>query len=86
MILKGKRMSDTPAPNTLPGLSAAESEKMQAAFTNIAERSQKLLAEFAERSQADGPQPADPLKLTQTFMDFTAKMLDDPTRMVQAQM
>ncbi len=59
---------------------------MQAAFTNIAERSQKLLAEFAERYQADGPQPADPLKLTQTFMDFTAKMLADPNRLVAAQM
>jgi polyhydroxyalkanoate synthase len=86
MILKGKRMSDTPAPTTIPGLTPAESEKMQAAFTNIAERSQKLLAEFAERYQADGPQPADPLKLTQTFMDFTAKMLADPNRLVQAQM
>ena len=79
-------MSDTPAPNTIPGLTAAESEKMQAAFTNIAERSQKLLAEFAERYQADGPAPADPLKLTQTFMDFTAKMLADPDKLVAAQM
>ena len=79
-------MSDTPAPTTMPGLTAAESEKMQAAFTNIAERSQKLLAEFAERYQADGPAPADPLKLTQTFMDFTARMLADPNRLVQAQM
>ena len=79
-------MSDTPAPNTIPGLTAAESGKMQAAFTNIAERSQKLLAEFAERYQADGPAPADPLKLTQTFMDFTAKMLADPDKLVAAQM
>ena len=79
-------MSDTPAPTTMPGLTAAESEKMQAAFTNIAERSQKLLAGFAERYQADGPAPADPLKLTQTFMDFTAKMLADPQKLVAAQM
>jgi polyhydroxyalkanoate synthase len=90
MILKGKRMSDTPAPTpiptTLPGLSAAESEKMQAAFTDIAQRSQKLLAEFTERYKADGPQPADPLKLTQTFMDFTAKLLADPNKLVQAQL
>ena len=79
-------MSDTPAPNTIPGLSAVESEKMQAAFSNIAERSQKLLAEFTERYQADGPGPTDPLKLTQTFMDFTAKMLADPQKLVAAQM
>ena len=59
---------------------------MQTAFKDIAERSQKLLQDFAERYKADGPQPADPLHLTQTFMDFTAKMMADPNRLVQAQM
>ena len=63
-----------------------ETDKMQAAFKDIAERSQKLLQDFAERYKAEGPQPADPMKLTQTFMDFTAKMLADPSKLVQAQM
>src|SRR6266550_2369580 len=85
MIRKGKRMSETPAPTAIPGLSAAESERMQAALKDIAERSQKLLKDFAERYQANGPQPADPMHLTRTFMDFTAKMLADPNRLVQAQ-
>src|SRR5215831_3251643 len=79
-------MSDTSAPGATPGLSAAESEKMQAAFKDIAERSQKLLQDFAKRYEADGPQPVDPLKLTQTFVDFTAKMLADPNRLLQAQL
>src|SRR6201991_3657592 len=79
-------MSDSSAPAALPGLSAADSEKMQAAFEDIAKRSQKLLAEFAERYKADGPQPVDPLHLTNTFMDFTAKMLADPNKLLQAQM
>ena len=83
-------MSETSAPNSstgpLPGLSAAESAKMQAALQDIAQRSQKLLEEFALRYQADGPQAPDPLRLTQTFMDFTAKMLADPNRLLQAQM
>jgi polyhydroxyalkanoate synthase len=79
-------MTDSPSPEVAPGLSAAEAEKMQAAFTDIAERSQKLLAEFAERYQAEGPQPVDPLKLTQTFTDFTARMLADPNRLLKAQM
>src|SRR5262245_270456 len=90
MIRKGKRMPETPAPENpagpFPGLSAAESEKMQTAFKDIAQRSQKLLDEFAERCKQEGPQPADPLRLTQTFVDFTAKMLADPNRLVQAQM
>jgi hypothetical protein len=79
-------MTETPTPQVLSGLSAAEAEKMQSAFKDIAERSQKLLGEFAERYKAEGPQPVDPLKLTQTFMDFTAKMLADPNKLVQAQM
>ena len=79
-------MTDTPTPEVLPGVSTADADKMQAAFKDIAERSQKLLQEFAKRYEADGPQPADPLKLTQTFMDFTAKMLADPSKMLQAQM
>ena len=86
MIYKGKRMSETPAPTAFPGVSPAESQKMQAAFKDIAERSQKLLQEFAERYKVDSTQPADPLGVTQTFMDFTAKMLADPKRVVQAQM
>jgi polyhydroxyalkanoate synthase len=77
-------MSDTPAPAALGGLSAEESEKLQEAFKDIATRSQKLLQEFSQRYQADGKQ-VDPLHLTQTFMDFTAKMLADPNRLVRAQ-
>jgi len=79
-------MPDSPAPAALGGLSPEESEKLQEAFKDIATRSQKLLQDFSQRYQADGQQPADPLHLTQTFMDFTAKMLADPNRLLQAQM
>src|SRR4030095_8036780 len=83
-------MSDQSAPDAatsaVPGLSAEESERMKEAFKDIAERSQKLLQDFGEKYRADGPRPADPLRLTQTFMDFTAKMLADPNRLLQAQM
>ena len=85
MIRKGNRMSDTPAPAALGGLTPEESEKLQEAFKDIATRSQKLLQDFSQRCQAEGQQPTDPLHLTQTFMDFTAKMLADPNRLVQAQ-
>ncbi len=78
-------MSDSPAPAALGGLSPEESEKLQEAFKDIATRSQKLLQDFSQSYQADGKQPTDPLHLTQTFMDFTAKMLADPNRLVQAQ-
>src|SRR5258708_11036323 len=79
-------MSDSQPSGAVPGLSADESERMKVAFKDIAERSQKLLVEFSERYKADGPKPTDPLKLTQTFMDLTAKMLADPNKLLQAQM
>ena len=77
-------MSDTPSPAAVGGLSPEESEKLQEAFKDIATRSQKLLQDFSQRYQGES-QPVDPLHLTQTFMDFTAKMLADPNRLVQAQ-
>src|SRR6476646_1385619 len=79
-------MSESSAPSAQAKTSAADAEKLQVALKDIAERSQKLLEEFTERYKAEGPQPVDPLKLTQTFMDFTAKMMADPNRLVQAQM
>ena len=59
---------------------------MQEAFKDIAERSQKLLQEFSERYRNESPKSADPLNLTHTFLDFTAKMLADPSKLLQAQM
>src|SRR5882757_3189951 len=83
-------MSEQSAPkavtDAVPGPSADETERMKGTLKDIAERSQKLLQDFAEKYKADGPQPADPLHLTQTFMDFTARMLADPNRLLQAQM
>jgi polyhydroxyalkanoate synthase len=79
-------MSEQSPPNAVPGWSPAETERMKDAFKDIAERSQKLLQDFAERYKADGPQQPDPLHLTRTFTDFTAKMLADPNRLLQAQM
>ena len=75
----------TPLPSITAGLSSAESEKLQVAFRDIAERSKKLLEEFSTRYKTEGQQPSDPLRLTQTFMDFTAKMLADPNKLAQAQ-
>jgi len=79
-------MTEPSPPPAVPGLQTADAERLKDAFKDIAERSQKLLVDFSERYKADGPQPVDPLKLTQTFVDFTAKLLADPNRLIQAQM
>ncbi len=61
---------------------------LQEAWKDIAERSQRLLQEFAEKQAKDGPAsaPADVLNLTGTFLDFTTKLLADPQKVVAAQM
>src|SRR5262249_8765510 len=78
-------MSETQAPAASPSLSPDENERLQVALKDIAERSQKVLQDFTERYKAEGPQPVDPLNLTRTFLDFTAKLMADPNRLLQAQ-
>jgi len=65
---------------------ATDVEKMQAAFQDIAVRSQKLLQEFAEKYKSEASQSADPLHLSNAFQEFTAKLLADPSKVVAAQM
>jgi polyhydroxyalkanoate synthase len=64
---------------------AADAEKMQAAFQDIAVRSQKLLQDFAEKYKSEASQSADPLHIGNAFQEFTAKMLADPSKVVAAQ-
>ncbi|MFC3677229.1 PHA/PHB synthase family protein [Ferrovibrio xuzhouensis] len=55
-------------------------------WTRIAERSQKLLSEFASHQQNEtAPANPDPLNLTGAFMAMTANLMADPERLVEAQ-
>jgi polyhydroxyalkanoate synthase len=55
-------------------------------WARIAERSQKLLQEFANHQQKDtAPTNPDPLNLTGAFMAMTANLMADPERLVEAQ-
>src|SRR3546814_1586336 len=55
-------------------------------WTRIAERSQKLLSEFASNQQNETtPANPDPLNLTGAFMAMTANLMADPERLVEAQ-
>ena len=53
----------------------------------IAERSQKLILDYLERSKAAGlaPPQIDPARFTQAFSELTAKALSDPQHFVDAQ-
>lgn len=63
-------------------------DEMAKAMADIAERSQRLVAEFLARNSAGGT-PAvglgDPLNIGQAFMDLTKQMMADPVKLVEAQ-
>src|SRR5437588_4815618 len=63
---------------------AAELSKQMA---DIAEKSQRLVAEFLSRQQGEnGIGMADPMAIGAAFFEMTAKMMSDPSRLVQAQL
>jgi polyhydroxyalkanoate synthase len=75
---QGADQSPGPSPD-LPELS----EQM----SDIAERSRHLIAEFIKRQAAgDGVGMADPLSIGAAFFEMTARMMSDPSRLVQAQL
>ena len=54
---------------------------------DIAERSRHLVAEFLKRQGAgDGVGMANPLSIGAAFFEMTARMISDPSRLVQAQL
>jgi len=55
-------------------------------LASVAERSQKLIADFLQRQAAGGQTDMDPLKVGQAFLDMTSKMMADPSKVFEAQM
>ena len=61
--------------------------EMSRSMAEIAERSQRLVAEFLERQKAgDGAPNLDPMNIGGAFMEMTARMMADPAKLMQAQM
>ncbi|HVJ52353.1 MAG TPA: class I poly(R)-hydroxyalkanoic acid synthase [Aliidongia sp.] len=75
-------MTDSPPPQGQP----ADPIELSKAVAGIAERSQRLVADFMAR-QANGETKTevDPLNIAGAFFEMTAKLMADPARMVQAQ-
>ena len=56
-------------------------------MTDVAEKSRHLVAEFLKRQSAeDGVGMANPLSIGAAFFEMTARMMSDPSRLVQAQL
>jgi polyhydroxyalkanoate synthase len=76
-------MQDAPSPEgKLP-----DPIELSRAVAGIAERSQRLVSEFLAKQSTEKPSVGmgDPLNIAGAFLEMTAKLMLDPTRLVQAQ-
>lgn len=63
----------------------ADPAELSKAMANIAERSQRIVAEFLSRQAAEpGGANLDPLNIGNAFLEMTAKMMSDPAKLVEA--
>ncbi len=62
--------------------------QLSQSMSSIAERSQKLIASYLEKQAASNGHASsnDPLNIGQAFLEMTAKMMGDPTQMMQSQL
>ncbi len=61
-------------------------ECFSTSMADIAERSQRIVGEFLAQQAGNGASGnADPLNIGNAFMEMTARMMADPTKMVEAQ-
>ena len=63
---------------------ASDDESIPGSMADIAERCQRLVTESLTRKAAAGAS-SDPFNIGNAFLEMTAKMMSDPTKMVQAQ-
>ncbi|GAB4236037.1 MAG: class I poly(R)-hydroxyalkanoic acid synthase [Kiloniellaceae bacterium] len=71
-----------------PDIKLPDPVEISKSMARIAERSQKLVADFLARQepQGNGPAAMDPLNIGAAFMEMTHRMMADPAKLVQAQM
>jgi polyhydroxyalkanoate synthase len=75
---------DKPADLKMPDFKIANPEVIGRSMADIAERSQRIVGDWLERQSKAAPS-ADPLNVGQAFMEMTAKLMQNPARIVQAQ-
>ncbi len=65
---------------------ADQQARMVEAFQTVSERSQRIAKAFMDRqATSNGFQVADPIVIGKAFMELTAKMLEDPQKLAEAQ-
>src|SRR5947209_6518751 len=65
----------------------SDSDELAKGWAAVAEKSQRLVAEFLSRQKGEGGiGMADPMSIGAAFIEMTARMMSDPARLVQAQL
>ena len=75
-------MADNAAPTAESTL--ADPLRLTRSMADIAERSQRIVADWLKRQAAEAANP-DPANIGAAFLEMTAKLMGDPARLVQAQ-
>ncbi len=68
-----------------PGFKLPDATHIGRSMAEVAERSQRIVAEWLKRQGEEGQFSADPLNIANAFMEMTAKLMANPARLVQAQ-
>jgi polyhydroxyalkanoate synthase subunit PhaC len=76
---------NAPMPPKEPDIMLPDAGALGRSMADIAARSQKLVAEWMKRQAAEGME-MDPLNVGSAFMEMTAKLLSNPTQLMEAQM
>ena len=71
-------------PNQDQGLRLADPQVIGRSMADVAERSQRIVADWLER-QAKTTPSADPLNIGRAFMEMTTRLMANPAQLVQAQ-
>ena len=82
-------MSETDASDASSDRDAdlADPLEFSRSMAEIAEKSRKLVSDWIERQAAyNGTPSIDPLNIGNAFLEMTARMMQDPVTLVQAQM
>src|SRR5262249_51199489 len=67
------------------GLQIPDPLEFSKAMAHLAERSQRIVADFLTHQAGDGIGMADPLNIASAFLEMTTRLMTDPAKLLQSQ-
>ncbi len=82
---QGDNQGDKRADEPPPAFALPDPAELGRSMAGIAERSQRLVADWIRRQSSEGAGNLDPFNIGGAFMEMTARLMADPARLMQAQ-